>query len=63
MSFLVVINPCVSMFPLNLSLTPTHSINITTIIKRCFGNVYLIELSHVTVKIYISSPIINQIFA
>ena len=46
--FLVVINSSVSMFPLNLQLTPTHSFNIAAIIKECLWNVYLIQLSHIT---------------
>ena len=48
--FLVVINSSVSMFPLNLQLTPTHSYIIAPIIKGCLWNVYLIQLSHVTIN-------------
>ena len=37
------------MFPLNLQLTPTHITNIAVIINGCMWNVYLIQLSHVTI--------------
>jgi len=47
--FLVVINSSVSMFPLNLQLTPTHIHNIAVIIKGRLSNVYLLQLSHVTI--------------
>jgi len=50
MDFLVAINSSVSMFPLNLQLTPTHLFNIAAIIKGCLWNVYLIQLSHVTIN-------------
>mgnify|MGYP001157399166 CR=1 FL=1 len=40
----------VSMFPLNLPLTPTHSINIAGLNKGCSCSGYLIELSHVTIE-------------
>ena len=48
--FLLVVNSSVSMFPLNLQLTPTHSSNITVLFKWCLWNVYLIQLSHVTIN-------------
>ena len=38
------------MFPLNLQLTPTHSLIIAVIIKGSLWNVYLIQLSHVTIN-------------
>ena len=47
--FLEIVNSSVSMFPLNLQLTPTHLLNIASIIEGCLKSGYLIELSHVTI--------------
>ena len=44
------INSSVSMFPLNLQLTPTHKYNIAATNKGCMLSVYLIKLSHVTIN-------------
>ena len=41
----------VSMFPLNLQLTPTHVLTITSIIHGCSQSGHLIQLSHVTIEI------------